>query len=160
MQANGWFNVRADRLLKLAVSGAVILIGKLPTKTSALSLKGMQRMKSEGVIRGTAYYYRNSLESLEIHIDKNTTDLPYVEGKRLSIRLIVGAKPYLAGLRATKNNSYIWICPNLRDGTGEKLSLAQVLGETNFVKNERVNLFWLEQPDMLKISVVAVQEAT
>lgn len=105
-----------------------------------------------GKIRGMGkYYVESGLEIVEIWINKSDAEgMPYALGERVTINLIIGTKMFTAGLRATEGTLYVWISPDLVDDDGYAVSLAEVLQEHGFQKNEVVTLFfdfpdvWLE----------------
>ena len=47
---------------------------------------------------------------------------------------------YEAGLGATARMPVVWISPDLKDKNGDKISLAHVLTENGFIKNQKVQL--------------------
>ncbi len=96
----------------------------------------------EGYVRGLSQYYADGLERMEIWIDKKlASSLPHRDNQRISIILMIGEKSYNGGIRSTPANDYVWICPDLRDEVGNKMgSLARVLTNSGFQKNERVRL--------------------
>ncbi len=94
-----------------------------------------------GKVRGLSQLYANGLERQEVHIPKEEAgSLPYREGARVEINLLLGDHFYKAGLRATKSMPYIWICPDLLDRRHGKVSLAEALVENGFKKNQPVLL--------------------
>lgn len=94
-----------------------------------------------GHIRGLSQFYANGLERMEIVIPKhNATPLPYEDNLRIPITLQVGPQHYEAGLRTTPNMNVVWISPDLRYNHGRKVSLARVLTDNGFTKNQRVYL--------------------
>jgi len=97
---------------------------------------------TEGDIRGLSQFYADGLERMEIWIDKrHATALPHRDNQRIPIILLIGEKRYNAGIRSTPANSYVWICPDLRDDFGKKMvSLVRVLTNCGFQKNQRVSL--------------------
>ena len=95
----------------------------------------------EGHIRGLSQYYADGLERMEIGIDKRyALPLPYQDGLRIPIRLKVGTSYYEAGLRATTPMPVVWVSPDLKDSDGRKISLARVLENNGFRKNQKVSL--------------------
>ena len=97
--------------------------------------------KVQGKVRGLSQFYVGGLERTEIWVNKKQADpLPFVEGKRVGIELLISSHRYHAGLRATSQNRYVWICPDLKDQNGARPSLAQVLKQFGFSKNLSV---WL-----------------
>ena len=98
-------------------------------------------MSITGVVRGLSTFDTNGVERQEIHVNKTQArGLPYVEGSRVEITLIVDGHQYAAGLRCTEDNKYVWICPDLQDVTGESVKLVQVLAAAGFGKNQRLEL--------------------
>ncbi len=94
-----------------------------------------------GKIRGMSQWYADGLERLEIHIIKEEADdLPHRQGSRVAINLVVGGERYAGGLRATRKCAYVWICPDLRDAKGQRVSLARILLNGGFKKNHAVAL--------------------
>jgi hypothetical protein len=96
-----------------------------------------------GVIRYTGgEYVDDKRERLEIWVDKKDAGgLPYQDHKRVDINLFVGNSKYRSGLRSKPPKTpYVWICPDLRDTNSQKVSLARVLDENGFRKNDRVVL--------------------
>ncbi|MBI4621097.1 MAG: hypothetical protein HY739_13200 [Desulfobacterales bacterium] len=84
-------------------------------------------------------FYADGLERMEIVIDKhNALPLPYQDNLRIPITLQVGPQQYEAGLRTTPNMPVVWISPDLRDNHGRKVSLARVLTDNGFTKNQRI----------------------
>ena len=70
----------------------------------------------------------------------NAAPLPYQDNVRIPITLHLGAEQYEAGLRTTPNMPVVWVSPDLRDSHGNKVSLARVLTNNGFRKNQRVYL--------------------
>lgn len=94
-----------------------------------------------GHIRGLSQYYVNGLERMEIVIDKkNASPLTYRDHLRIPIKLKIGAINYDAGIRTTPNMSVVWVSPDLRDIEDRKISLARVLTNNGFSKNQKVRL--------------------
>jgi hypothetical protein len=94
-----------------------------------------------GHIRGLSQFYVDGLERMEIAIDRrNAAPLPYQDNLRIPITLQVGTEQYEAGLRATPNMPVVWISPDLRDNHGNKVSLARVLTNNGFTRNQRIHL--------------------
>ncbi len=94
-----------------------------------------------GKVRGLGQLYVNGLERQEVHIPKEEAEsLPYREGARIEIDLLLGDYIYKAGLRATKSKPSIWICPDLLDRRDRKVNLAEALAENGFKKNQPVRL--------------------
>ncbi len=96
----------------------------------------------DGYIRGLSQYYSNGLERMEIRIDKKLASaLPHENNQRIPITLVIGQKTFVAGLRSTPDNDYVWICPDLKDSLGRKSSnLSQELLSNGFQKNQMVKL--------------------
>ena len=95
----------------------------------------------QGHIRGLSLYYADGVERMEIWINKKKAyPLPFKLGKRVPIHLRVGAHVYLAGLRSTENNDYVWICSNLKNDSGEDARLTEVLKKNGFKINNLINI--------------------
>ena len=85
--------------------------------------------------------YADGRERLEIHVPKERAGkLPHHDGQRITITLLVGGNTYRAGIRATRDNTYVWICPDLSDQTEKKTNLATVLSQNGFKNNQSVRL--------------------
>lgn len=94
-----------------------------------------------GAIRGLGQQCPDRLECLEIRVDKKRGQgPPNKDGKRVPITLLIGSQRYSAGIRSTSNNTYIWICRDVRDENNEKVSLASALQLAGFKKNQKVIL--------------------
>ncbi len=94
-----------------------------------------------GTIRGLGKFYADGKEIFEIWVLKNKSQgLPFVEGSRVPIALILNGQQFEAGLRSTKNCEYVWICPDLVNDGGKPQKLAHVLNDNGFQKNQRVGL--------------------
>ncbi len=78
---------------------------------------------------------------MEIWIDKTVASgVPYSEGERVAVQLVISGQTCQAGLRATRHTEYVWNCPDLLDANGDSVHLANVLGQHGFQKNKRVYL--------------------
>lgn len=87
------------------------------------------------IVRGLSNFYADGQERIEIWVQKNKSwGLPFVEGSRIPITLVLKGKKYEAGLRSTKNMEYAWICPNLINEYGHPVKLAHVLSDNGFQK--------------------------
>jgi hypothetical protein len=94
-----------------------------------------------GKTRGVSNINSDKLESMEIWVSlDDSKGLPFVMDKRVQVNLELGGMKYIAGLRATTRNKYVWICPDLIDGDGEKVSLARIVQNCGMGKNQRVRL--------------------
>ena len=94
-----------------------------------------------GHVRGLSQFYADGLERMEIWIDKrHAAPLSYQDNIRIPITLKIGNEQYEAGLRATPNISVVWISPDLRDNHGRKVSLARVIINNGFTKNQKIYL--------------------
>lgn len=94
-----------------------------------------------GTIRGTAKRYVDGTEAMEIWVPSDRAHgLPYTNGVRVPINLTIDAQQYSAGLRATVNNPYVWICPNVKTMDDKPAKLAHVLAAAGFNKNDKVFL--------------------
>lgn len=102
-------------------------------------------VKIPAVIRGIGGIYKTGLakdlELLEIHVQNSDGEgLPHEVGERVPVTLLIGSSSYLAGVRATSKNPYLWICPDLLNEDGTDLKLAYILESEGFQKNQRINL--------------------
>lgn len=94
-----------------------------------------------GFARGVATFYSDGAEAMEIHTPKSEAHgLPFVDGQRVPVSLRIGAREFIAGLRATESNRYVWISPDVRDSEGRKARLVDILKEANIGKNQRLGL--------------------
>lgn len=92
-------------------------------------------------IRGLGNRYGDGTERIEIHVPSdNAHGLPYSHDIRVPVVLHISGEPYHAGLRATKNNNYVWICPNVKANDGTRKKLADIIANAGFKKNDRVFL--------------------
>ena len=92
-----------------------------------------------GIIRGLSNFYADGQERMEIWVHKNKSQgLPFVEGTRVPITLILNGQHYEAGLRSTKSWDVVWICPDLINEYGKSVKLAHVLIDNCFQKNQGV----------------------
>lgn len=95
----------------------------------------------KGTIHGLGNLYKDGTERMEIWVLPNSAnDLPYSYGKRIPIDLQINGEHYNAGLRATMNNAYIWISPDVKTKDGVSEKLAYVLIKAGFKKNDKVFL--------------------
>jgi hypothetical protein len=98
-------------------------------------------MSFTGVVRYLRTFDTEKVERQEIHVKKTDAQgLPFVDDERIPIALVINGRQYAAGLRATTKNKYVWICPDLIDGDGAGVKLAQVLTAAGFTENQRVEL--------------------
>lgn len=82
-----------------------------------------------------------SPERWEIWIVKKKADpLPYRDHVRVPINLKIDNNCYEAGLRSKPNVHYVWICPDLMDSMGRKISLVDALKKAGFAQKEVVEL--------------------
>ena len=96
---------------------------------------------TEGHIRGLSQYFVDGLERMEIWIDKKrAASLQHRDNQRIPIKLKIGETLYNAGIRSTPANAYVWICSDLRNEFGKRVSLASVLANNIFHKNQMVKL--------------------
>lgn len=94
-----------------------------------------------GTIRGIAKRYVDGTEVMEIWVPSDRArGLPYTNGIRIRINLTINGQQYEAGMRATANNSYVWICPNVKTMNDKPKKLAHVLASAGFKKNDKVFL--------------------
>jgi hypothetical protein len=95
----------------------------------------------EGYIRGLAQYYADGVERMEIWIAKSlASSLPHRDNQRIPVALKIGETIYAAGIRSTPANAYVWICPDLKNEFGRRVSLASALINNGYLKNQLVSL--------------------
>lgn len=95
----------------------------------------------DGHVRDLGRPYKSGAPRLEIHVPKKHAEgLPYKLGERVQTALCVGEVEYFAGLRATHDNDYVWVCPDMLDAVGARRKLGPTLVEAGFVPNEPVRL--------------------
>ena len=95
----------------------------------------------KGTIRGLGKRYADGTEPMEIWVTiDRACGLPYSNGNRIPIDLQINGDHYHAGLRATVNNAYVWISPDIKTQDGIPKKLAHVLEIAGFKKNDRVLL--------------------
>lgn len=91
-------------------------------------------------VRGLGRSYKDGTPAYEIWIPLSARErLPVVNDVRIPIRLWIGGREFQAGLRATENNQYFWLCPDMTDDTG-KQSLGRILTDAGFTTNDPVEL--------------------
>ena len=97
----------------------------------------------QAVIRGLGLdktYKSSGLEHLEIVVDKQkAAGLPFVEGVNVPIKLFIGNRVFNGMLKATVDNSVVWISQKLFEGD-KRTTLADVCSESGLAKNQTVNL--------------------
>jgi hypothetical protein len=94
-----------------------------------------------GIVRDLGNTYADGSPRFEIHVPVNRAEgLPFQTGHRVDIQLKVANVKYEAGLRATVENKYVWVCPDLIGTGGEKTRLYDVLAAAGFQANDPVNL--------------------
>lgn len=94
-----------------------------------------------GTIHGLGKRYVDGTEPMEIWVPSDRANgLPYSYGNRIPIDLQINGEHYHAGLRATVNNAYIWISPDVKTKDGVSKKLAYVLTNAGFKKNDKVFL--------------------
>ena len=92
-------------------------------------------------IRGQGQHYSDGREILFVDAKKiDCAAIESADGVRRPIRLRIGRDIYQAGIRTTARMQTVWVCSNLIDDRGQKISLAQALAEDGFVKNQAVVL--------------------
>jgi hypothetical protein len=93
-----------------------------------------------GKIVGTAQFYTDNVERLEILLYRNQDHgLPLKLGYRVPFSFTIGNSTLTAGMRIN-GQGYPWICADLYNQRKEKSRLADVLRENGFKKNQRVLL--------------------
>lgn len=109
------------------------------------------------VVRGLGKPYADGTEPIEIHILRNHAHgLPFSYDRRIAVTLTVNNETYHAGLRATVDNKYIWICPDIKTKDGAKKKLAHIIGDAKFKKNDCVILEVNGTDIVLKASVADI----
>jgi len=95
----------------------------------------------EAKIRGLGRFYKDGTERIEIWVKKREAQpLPYEEGERVPVKLVIGHKQYEAGLRSTKDFDTVWFSPNVLDQNQNKDKLAYICKREGLLKNQTVNL--------------------
>jgi len=93
------------------------------------------------MVQGRIGVVSTSPERWEIWIAKKKADLlPFRDHMRVQIKLKIGNDFYDAGLRSKPNVYYVWICPDLMDSWGRKISLVDALKKAGFARKEEVEL--------------------
>jgi len=82
----------------------------------------------DGVVHDLGKPYADGTPRLEIHVPMGrAAGLPVQTGERVPVRLHVAGAEYAAGLRATPENKYAWVCPEVTGTGGETTTLGRVL---------------------------------
>jgi hypothetical protein len=98
-------------------------------------------IRISAIVRGLGQNYADGLEMLSVDVKKEgAAGLPFADGRRTQINLLVGTERYTAGLRTTSRMPTVWISPNLMDSRGKRTSLAKVLTAMGVKKNDLVTL--------------------
>lgn len=98
-------------------------------------------MRVKAVIRGLGHRYADGLEQLSVDVQKREANgLPYQDGVRFPIQIVVAGTIYEGGFRTTGRMPTVWISPDLRNHDGTRISLARVLNDAGFHKNQAVTL--------------------
>lgn len=112
----------------------------------------------KGKVRRTNSY-SDGTDYLEIHLKKsNCVSLPFIEGERVNVDLVINNNRYQVGLRMTSNNDYAWVCPNAYF-YGKKIRLSKIVNSLGLIINDDVlveyrnNQLYLFGSDELKDSV-------
>ncbi|MFP3569739.1 hypothetical protein [Paraburkholderia sp. SIMBA_030] len=94
-----------------------------------------------GVIRGLGTTYADGTERMEIHVKLGKAKpLPHAMNARIPVLLDITGTLYQGGVRATPNNLYVWICPDITTLFSERRKLAHTLTAAGFHKNDQVCL--------------------
>lgn len=94
-----------------------------------------------GTVHGLGKRYADGTEPMEIWVPSDrASGLPFTNGVRVPINLIIDGLHYRAGMRATVKNDYVWICPDVKTKDGVREKLAHVLSAAGFTKNTKVFL--------------------
>jgi len=84
------------------------------------------------------HIYEDGTASVEITFPLDYSEqLPLIRNQRVSINLIVGDQTYIAGLRHTDNNRYIWISPDCNERT---VRLSDVISSAGYKKNDKIEI--------------------
>lgn len=84
--------------------------------------------------------YADGKERYEVFIDKKyEKQLPVVYGKRVDINLVINAQIYEAGLRSTKDNKHVYICPDVSQNS-KKIRLVDIVELHGIQRNQEVKL--------------------
>lgn len=95
----------------------------------------------DGVVRGLGNQYADGTERMEIHVPVDRAHgMPHRNGDRIPVVLRIGRGFYQGGLRATENNVYVWICPDVVAADGTETRLAHLLTDEGLGSNDRVFL--------------------
>lgn len=95
----------------------------------------------DGVVRGLGTQYADGTERMEIHVRaERAHGMPHRNGSRIPVALRVGRLLYRGGLRATENNLYVWVCPDVVAPDGTEARLAQLLINEGLGNNDPVFL--------------------
>lgn len=95
----------------------------------------------DGVVRGLGSQYADGTERMEIHVLVNRAQgLPHRNGERIPVLLRIGRTLYQGGLRATENNPYVWLCPDVIAANGTETRLADPLINEGLGRNDPVFL--------------------
>jgi hypothetical protein len=81
--------------------------------------------------------YADGTEAMEITIGLPPPGIEAREGCRVPFTIQIGNEQYLAGMRSTADAG-IWLCPDLRDKFGRRVTLAKALLSNGFSKNQVV----------------------
>jgi hypothetical protein len=93
-------------------------------------------------VRGLGQRYRDGLEMMSVDVNKAEAEgLPFAEGRRVPITLLIGGEAYAAGMRTTPRMTLVWISPDLVGPGEERTKLARVLDRNGFQKNQAVFLY-------------------
>jgi len=95
----------------------------------------------DGVVRDLSKDYADGTPNFEIHVPMDRADgLPYQIGERVKVSVNIGGVEYQAGLRATTENKYAWVCPDLYASDGQRLKLGRLLIDAGYKANDQVHL--------------------
>ena len=98
-------------------------------------------MRVKGKVRGVGHVYANGLENLEIWVSKDEgQDLPHEIGNKVPVKIIIGSRQYVGGIRSTEDCPYIWVSPTLIDSDNQRTTLAEALMKEGIEKNQSVDL--------------------
>lgn len=105
---------------------------------------GSSRMVLPAVVPGTITrigYYRDCLPKLVITVKKNQWALPFREGERVSMPLVINGERFTAGIRSTPRSAIVMISPDLDDVDSNPVRLADLLFSQGWTgKQTRIEL--------------------
>ena len=93
------------------------------------------------IVNGNGTFYKDGTERLYLHVNKNEgRDLPYLDGQRVPITLVIGGTEYAGALGARADYPYIYVASELRDEAGVAHTQTSLLLANGLCKGDRVSL--------------------